>query len=129
MIEAASMLEPTPTRWRGLSSTLGHFRTRSALALVGSGSFRCESGKMPSTPLHQKPIIYGSTVFDLAFLVLTVLHFVPAAIAPVASIVAFTTKKGGAAHLRWGRWFVRSMWVVATTGIVIDVIRLMFHVQ
>src|SRR5689334_14076997 len=84
---------------------------------------------MPSTPLHHKPIVYGSAAFDLAFLVLTVLHFVPAAIAPVASIVAFATKKGGALHLRSGWWFVKSMWVVATTGIVIDVIRLAFYVD
>jgi hypothetical protein len=84
---------------------------------------------MPSTPLHHKPIVYGSTLFDSIFVLLMVLHFVPAVIAPVASIVAFASKKGGAVHLKWGRWFVRSMWVVATTGIVIDAIRLSFHVE
>jgi hypothetical protein len=84
---------------------------------------------MPSTPLHHKPIVYGNDAFDIAFLVLVALHFVPAAIAPVASIVALATKKGGAAHLRWGGWFVKSMWVVAATGIVVDVIRLSFHVD
>jgi hypothetical protein len=84
---------------------------------------------MPSTPLHHKPIVYGSAAFDLVFLALVVLHFVPGVIAPIASIVAFATKKGGATHLRWGRWFVQSMWAVATTGIVIDTIRLFFHVE
>jgi hypothetical protein len=84
---------------------------------------------MPWTPLHHKPISYGGPLFDYLFLALVVVHFIPAAIAPVASIVAFATRKGGGLHVRSGRWFVRSMWTVATTGIVIDAIRLTLHVQ
>jgi hypothetical protein len=83
---------------------------------------------MGSTPLHHKPIFYGSPLLDLAFWVLVVLHILPAAIAPVSAIVSLAAKKGGRMHLRAGKLFVRSMVATAVTGIVIDVIRLSFFV-
>jgi hypothetical protein len=83
---------------------------------------------MPGTPLHHKPIIYGSPVLDGLFLALVVLHIVPGMIAPVSAIVAFATKKGGRRHLSFGRLFARSMWALALSGIVLDVIRLTCNV-
>lgn len=82
---------------------------------------------MFSTPLHHKPIVYGSALADTLFFVLVILHVLPAVVAPLSAIVALATRKGGALHLRAGRWFVRSMVAVAVTGIVIDVARFCFH--
>lgn len=81
------------------------------------------------TPLHHKPIVYGSTVANAIFYALIVLHILPAAVAPVSAIVAFASKKGGRLHLAAGRWFVRAMVMVAVTGIVIDLVRLSVFVD
>lgn len=75
---------------------------------------------MLATPLHGKPIVYGSPLADWLFFALVVLHVIPAILAPISAIVALATKKGGALHLRAGRWFVRAMVAVAVTGIAID---------
>jgi hypothetical protein len=82
---------------------------------------------MPSTPLHDKPIVYGSPLANWLFFVLVVLHIVPAVIAPVAAVVALATRKGGALHVRAGKYFVRAMAALALSGIVIDVVRLFSH--
>jgi hypothetical protein len=84
---------------------------------------------VPSTPLHHKPIFYGSPAADAAFWLLVVLHIVPAMIAPIAAIVAFASKKGERLHLAAGKYFTRSMYAVALTGIVLDVVRLSFFVK
>jgi len=81
------------------------------------------------TPLHHKPIAYGSTTANALFWALVLLHVLPAVVAPVSAIVAFAARKGGARHLAAGRWFVRSMAAVAVTGMVIDLLRLTVHVQ
>jgi hypothetical protein len=81
------------------------------------------------TPLHHKPIVYGSVTANALFWALVVLHVVPGLIAPISAIVAFATKKGGKLHLASGRWFVRSMAGVALTGIVLDLIRLTAYVD
>jgi hypothetical protein len=82
---------------------------------------------MGSTPLHHKPIFYGSPLLDLAFWFLTLLHILPAAVAPVSGIVALAAKKGGRVHIATGKLFVRAMVAAACTGIVLDVIRLSFY--
>jgi hypothetical protein len=81
---------------------------------------------MPSTPLHDKPIVYGSPLADGLFLALVVVHIVPAFIAPISAIVALAAKKGADLHLRAGKYFVRSMMTLAVTGIALDVVRLSF---
>ena len=82
---------------------------------------------MPSTPLHDKPIVYGSPLLNWLFVALVVLHILPAVIAPISAIVALATRKGGPLHLRSGKYFVRSMTALALTGIALDVVRLGFH--
>jgi len=84
---------------------------------------------MPWTPLHHKPISYGSPSADFAFWFLVVLHVIPAAVAPIAAIVAFRARKGEALHLLAGKLFVWAMAALAVTGIVIDVIRLSWFVD
>ena len=86
-----------------------------------------QKAPMFSTPLHHKPIVYGSSLADALFFALVVLHVLPAIVAPLSAIVALATRKGGALHLGAGRWFVRAMAAVAVTGIVIDVARFCFH--
>jgi hypothetical protein len=82
---------------------------------------------MLSTPLHDKPIVYGSALANGLFLSLVILHILPAIIAPLSGIVALATRKGGPLHLRSGKYFVRSMAALALTGIALDVVRLGFH--
>ena len=84
---------------------------------------------MLSTPLHDKPIVYGSSLANALFFALVVVHIVPAFIAPVSAIVALATRKGGVVHLRAGKYFVRSMATLALTGIALDVVRLFFYYQ
>ena len=84
---------------------------------------------MPVTPLHDKPIVYGSSLANALFLALVVVHIVPAFIAPISAVVALATKKGGALHLRAGKYFVRAMMTLAITGIGLDVVRLGFFYQ
>lgn len=84
---------------------------------------------MLPTPLLHKPIAYGSDLANWAVWLLIMVHLLPALVAPIAAIVAFATKKGSRLHLAAGRWFVRSMAAVASTGIVIDVIRMSFCVE
>src|SRR4051812_49103079 len=79
---------------------------------------------MESTPLHHKPIVYGSPLWDMAFWLLVVLHVLPATLAPLSAIVSLASKKGGRWHLRAGKLFVRSMVATAITGIALVVIRL-----
>ena len=81
-----------------------------------------------ATPLHHKPIAYGSTAANLVFFAAVVAHVLPAVIAPLAAIVALATRKGGTVHVRAGRVFVWSMAAVAITGIAVDLARLAFHV-
>ncbi len=81
---------------------------------------------MPATPLHDKPIVYGSPLANGLFLALVIVHIVPAFIAPISAIVALATRKGAAWHLRAGKYFVRSMLALAITGIGLDVVRLSF---
>lgn len=76
------------------------------------------------TPLHHKPIVYGSPLADGLFVALVWLHVIPAMVAPVAAIVALATKKGGPVHLKAGKLFVRAMAMIAVTGILIDGVRL-----
>jgi hypothetical protein len=83
---------------------------------------------MWATPLHHKPIAYGSTAANVLFFAAVVAHVLPAIVAPVAAIVALASRKGGALHVRAGRLFVWSMAAVAITGIGIDLARLGFHV-
>lgn len=60
---------------------------------------------------------------------LLLLHIIPAAIAPISAIVAFTTRKGSKSHQRSGRFFAWSMVIVVFTGIVLDIVRLCFFVE
>ncbi len=83
---------------------------------------------MWATPLHHKPIVYGSTAANLLFFAAVVAHVLPAIVAPVAAIAALASRKGGALHVRAGQLFVWSMAAVAITGIGIDLARLCFHV-
>ena len=83
---------------------------------------------MWATPLHHKPIVYGSTAANLVFFAAVVAHVLPAIVAPVAAIVALASRKGGPLHVRAGQLFVWSMAAVAITGIGIDLARLCFHV-
>ena len=83
---------------------------------------------MWATPLHHKPIVYGSTAANLLFFAAVVAHVFPAIVAPVAAIVALASRKGGPLHVRAGQLFVWSMAAVAITGIGIDLARLCFHV-
>src|SRR3954454_22719725 len=80
------------------------------------------------TPLHHKPIVYGSTAANVLFFAAVVAHVLPAIVAPIAAIVALASRKGGALHIAAGRLFVWSMAAVAITGIGIDLARLGFHV-
>lgn len=82
---------------------------------------------MFSTPLHDKPIVYGSALANGLFFALVVLHILPALIAPISAIVALATRKGARLHLRAGKYFVRSMTALALTGIGLDVVRLTSH--
>ena len=83
---------------------------------------------MWATPLHHKPIVYGSTAANLLFFAAVVAHVLPAIVAPAAAVVALASRKGGALHIRAGQLFVWSMAAVAITGIGIDLARLCFHV-
>ncbi|WP_299410023.1 hypothetical protein [Acaryochloris sp. IP29b_bin.148] len=78
--------------------------------------------------LH-KPVIYGSAVGNALFLILLLLHIIPAGIAPIAAIMAFTVRKGSLWHQRSGRYFTGAMIIVALTGIVLDIVRLCFFVE
>ncbi len=83
---------------------------------------------MHSTPLLNKPVFYGSELANAGFIALVVLHLIPAALAVGASFIALTQRKGSARHIQWGKVFVWSMVATATTGIVLDIIRLSFFV-
>lgn len=82
---------------------------------------------MLSTPLHDKPIVYGSALANWLFFALVVVHIAGAVIAPISAIVALAARKGFRWHVRAGKYFVRSMATLAITGIVIDVVRLCFY--
>jgi len=82
---------------------------------------------MESTPLHHKPILYGSRLADAIFFVAVVLHVLPAVAAPASAIVALAARKGKRVHLAAGRVFVRSMLLVALTGVGLDLVRLFIH--
>ncbi|HVY31467.1 MAG TPA: hypothetical protein VHB79_33165 [Polyangiaceae bacterium] len=82
---------------------------------------------MLSTPLHDKPIVYGSALANWPFFALVVVHIAGAVIAPISAIVALAARKGFRWHVRAGKYFVRSMATLAITGIVIDVVRLCFY--
>lgn len=84
---------------------------------------------MDSTFLLHKPVIYGSSFANSFFLMMLLLHIIAGAIAPVAAIVALTARKGGNLHMRFGRYFVWSMLIVALTGIMLDVVRLCSFVE
>ncbi len=82
---------------------------------------------MLSTPLHHKPIVYGSAIADMVFFAFVVIHVLPSIVAPVAAVVAFAAKKGGRLHIRAGKTFVWSMAAVAVTGIAIVLVRLFVY--
>lgn len=84
---------------------------------------------MGSTFLLHKPVIYGSAFANSLFLIVLLLHIIPAAVAPITAIVAFLACKGSKVHLRSGRIFAGSMASIALTGIVLDIIRLCFFVE
>src|SRR4051812_40004409 len=84
---------------------------------------------METTFLHHKPVIYGSTFANYAFLTMLAFHVIAGAIAPISAIVAFAGRKGGKLHVNSGRIFAWSMVIVALTGIVVDVVRLCFFVK
>ena len=84
---------------------------------------------MESTFLLHKPVIYGSSFANSLFLTMLLLHIIAGAIAPVTAIVALTARKGGTLHVRFGRYFVWSMLIVALTGIMLDVVRLCSFVK
>jgi hypothetical protein len=75
---------------------------------------------MEMTPLLHKPVSYGDGLGAIAFVVLLVLHFVPAGVAPVAGIVAMAATKGRKLHVRAGKLFVVAMVATAITGIFVD---------
>ena len=79
---------------------------------------------VPSTPLHHKPVAYGSDVGDALFLALVAFHAAFGAAALVASIVAMVARKGGRRHLAAGDWFVRAMGAAAVTGAALVLVRL-----
>lgn len=84
---------------------------------------------MGSTFLLHKPVIYGSAFANSLFLIVLLLHIIPAAVAPISAIVAFFARKGSKVHLRSGRIFAGLMASIALTGIVLDVVRLCFFVE
>ena len=84
---------------------------------------------MESTPLLHKPIVYGSDLANLAFLVVLVLHICCAAVAPISAVIALAAKKGAKVHVSAGKTFVWSMLGVALSGIAVDVVRLSFFVK
>ena len=83
---------------------------------------------MEFTPLHHKPVVYGSEWADLAFIVLVCLHALAGAAGTVSGVVAMVSVKGKRRHVQAGTIFVRSMAAAALTGIVLDAIRLTLHV-
>src|SRR6188508_460466 len=83
---------------------------------------------METTFLQHKPVDYGSPLANALFLALLALHILPATLAPIASIVAFASKKGAARHVKAGKVFLWSMVAAALSGIVLDVIRLSSYV-
>lgn len=84
---------------------------------------------MLATPFLTKPIIYGSAFANWSFMILLVLHILPAVFAVVAGILALRIKKGSDAHIAWGMYFCWAMQATAFTGIVLDVIRLSCYVS
>lgn len=84
---------------------------------------------MVSTFLLHKPVIYGSAFANSLFLIVLLLHIIPAAVAPITAIMAFLARKGSKVHLRSGRLFAGSMASIALTGIVLDIVRLCFFVE
>lgn len=82
---------------------------------------------MHETPLLDKPVIYGSEIVDLLFIALAVAHAIGGALALLGGIGAMLTRKGSPRHLRAGKLFVGAMVGVATSGIVLDVVRLSAH--
>lgn len=83
---------------------------------------------MLATPFLAKPILYGSAFANWSFMVLLVLHVLPAVFAVVAGVLALRVKKGSDAHIAWGMYFCWAMLATAATGIALDVIRLSFYV-
>ena len=84
---------------------------------------------MESTFLLHKPVIYGSSLANSAFLMILLLHIIAGAIAPISAVVAFRARKGSKSHVHSGRFFAWSMVTVALSGIVLDVVRLCCFVQ
>lgn len=83
---------------------------------------------MELTPLHQKPVHYGSEWAKVGFLALTWLHALAGAMATVTGIIAVVSTKGMRRHVRTGKLFVWMMVAAACTGIVLDVVRLSVYV-
>ncbi|UJB71221.1 hypothetical protein HRE53_09595 [Acaryochloris sp. 'Moss Beach'] len=84
---------------------------------------------MGSTFLLHKPVIYGSALANSLFLIVLLLHIIPAVMAPISAMVAFLARKGSKLHLRSGRFFAWSMATIALTGIALDIVRLGFFVE
>jgi hypothetical protein len=82
-----------------------------------------------ATPLHHKPIVYGSPLANALFLALVVAHILPAIVAPISAIVALATRKGGRVHVGAGKAFVWSMAAVAGTGIAMGLLRMTVHMR
>lgn len=82
-----------------------------------------------STPLLHKPVFYGSSIFSLAFLSFVWLHIVFAILVPCGIVGAVVMKKGSALHLRFGKIFFFSIVGIVVSGVVIDLVRLLFYVE
>jgi len=82
-----------------------------------------------STFLLHKPVSYGSDFANSLFLILLLFHIIPAAIAPIAAIVAFTARKGSKLHQHSGRFFAWSMVIVSLSGIGLEIVRLSLFVE
>lgn len=84
---------------------------------------------MYSTPLLKKPVIYGSELADISFVILIILHILPALLVFISGIVALIKTKGSKEHIFWGKVFIISMIATASSGILLDIIRLSFFIE
>jgi len=81
---------------------------------------------MDTTPILNKPVIYGGDLENFLFIALVVTHVLVAIAAVASGLAALATRKGGAAHVRWGQVFLYTLAGTAISGIILDAIRLTF---
>lgn len=80
--------------------------------------------ELVATPLQLKPIIYGSSLANHAFLFLIWIHVVLALMAPAMVFGALFARTGSIKHRQFGKAFVVSMLCVVASGVLLDLIRL-----